>query len=86
MQHSATISRSTDDPHLDIREAAATLTAELGRSYSYNQVRRGADQMALPFFKDPLTGKRVIRRSLLLSAWTIAQSRAVSAFQKSLSS
>jgi hypothetical protein len=61
------------DPLLDIDQAARVLTAELGRDYTYDQIRRAADLQKLPFFKDPIAGKRLIRRSQLLAIFAQAE-------------
>jgi len=60
------------DAYLDIREARDALEAELGRAYSFEQVRRMADSHRLPFFKDP-AGKRIISKTELFAAFFQAQ-------------
>ena len=71
-----------DDPILDIKQAAIVLTDELGRIYSENNVRKAVDAGKLPFYADPISRRRVIRKSLLLAAWKIAESQAMGKWQK----
>ena len=61
------------DPLLSIDEAARMLSAEFGRAYTPEQLRRAADSRRLPFFKDPITGLRVIRRTTLLGIFRAAE-------------
>jgi len=60
------------DQYLTIAEARDALQAELGRTYSFEQVRRMADSKRLPFFKDP-AGKRIISKTELFAAFFQAQ-------------
>ncbi len=62
------------DPLLTIPEAAEALSAEMGRTYTFHQLRHAANDKKLPFFKDPITGERMIRKSHLFRAWHAQQS------------
>ena len=67
------------DPLLDIGQTARVLSEELGLDYTENQVRKAADLQKLPFFKDPIRGRRVIRRSRLMEVYAEAERSALAA-------
>ncbi|MGX1196345.1 hypothetical protein [Parvibaculum sp. MBR-TMA-1.3b-4.2] len=66
-----------DDPLLDIAAAAQALTAHYERKFTAAQLRSLADRDKLPFFKDMASGKRLIKRSVLIEFYERQQRHAV---------
>lgn len=68
----------TDNPLLDLKEAAQLLSRETGRFVTPEHLRNARKRKkGFPFFRDPLSGKVVIRKKALLSAWKQAEAQAV---------
>lgn len=67
--------------YLDITGAFEILK-EMGLVNKRKQVQDAADRGNLPFFKDPVSGRRMIARSRLLAVYRMADAKAAERFKE----